>query len=70
MFNVKTKMVCQECGEALEVTSTQAISNNVGDLQNVIITIKPCKKCLGDVEMIQRKNYHGCTDAYCTVCGG
>jgi len=36
---------CQECGECLEVTSVVPKTNNVGDLESINYTAKPCRMC-------------------------
>jgi hypothetical protein len=65
---IKLKLTCSECGEPLTVSSRKGHVNNMLELDHVELFVEPCAKCIKDIELIKRKNMHGCTDAYCAIC--
>lgn len=47
---IHSTMKCSECGEELRVTSRKAKCNNVGDVEELILFVEPCKCTPKDVD--------------------
>jgi len=46
---MKQTTKCTECGNELFVSSRKPITNNMGDLEEVIIYVEPCQ-CMADAD--------------------
>lgn len=71
---MKLKIYCngknRPIAEALDIITPQWVESGESCQQTTIDLAKACRKLRDDLDHINRKVAHGCTDASCLICDG